>query len=144
MNTSALVSTTVTTNTALSGDEFKRWCQGGCLDYARALLRLYPELRPGSFGTEEFGYYQEDHYFAQDGTYAYDATGRHLMPYLGIDGKDGRRQELDVNLDDYDEPYEPDIADALEHIERNRIGPSHAAPALDDEDGFNRALESFR
>jgi hypothetical protein len=70
-----------------------------------------------------------EHYFAHDGSRAYDSAGCHLLPYLGIFGQ-AEWCELDAaNPGIWGEPgdgpatesFEQDIADAMAHALRNRI-----------------------
>lgn len=91
-------------------DEWARWQQGGCLEYAVALTRARPALQ---FGTL---YDDED---CQSHHFAYDSAGRHPMPYRGVDGD--LRAGLGEDPAWYDEADPDDVADAQAHIERNGI-----------------------
>lgn len=104
-------------------DEWDCWQQGGCLDYARALLREYPELQFGTIGRDDGEYFTPTHFFAHDGENAYDSAGCHPMPYLGVHGTGRMKQVLGEDPDWYEEPCEPDIVRATAHIRRHRIGP---------------------
>jgi len=97
-------------------DEWSRWQQGGCLEYAHALLSLNPALRFGSLDDDDAS---GVHFFAHDDTYAYDSAGRHPLPYQGIDGT--LFPMLDDNPEDYDEPDPSLIPDAVAHILRHGI-----------------------
>lgn len=104
--------------------DWNDWQQGGCVSYAHALLRIKPDLRFGVMGyttTDKYGTHDEDvHYYAHDDRYAYDSAGRHPLPYKGIrDQKDWTRTDQDP--DDYDQPDEDEIADAMEHAKTHRI-----------------------
>ena len=98
-------------------DEWSRWQQGGCLEYAYALVRLDPELSFGAILNEGV----ETHFFAHDGRFAYDSAGRHPLPYLGIAPHAAVEQELDVDPGWYDDPDPDLIIDAMQHAVRNRI-----------------------
>lgn len=98
-------------------DEFARWQQGGCLGYAIALLRLRPDLQFGSLYDDE-GIAQ--HHFAYDERFAYDSTGSHPLPYLGIDGW-AAECALGEDPGWYDAPDESEVLAATLHAERNRI-----------------------
>jgi hypothetical protein len=118
-------------------DEWDRWQQGHCGTYAAALMLLRPGLRLGMTG----GGQDAEHYFAHDGSRAYDSAGCHLLPYLGVLGQ-AEWCELDAaNPGIWGEPgdgsgpegFEQDIADAMAHARRNRI--------LDMAPASRRALE---
>jgi hypothetical protein len=70
------------------------WQNGGCAEYALALVEKYPNLTLGVNGAVDM--YDPDwepwseepapletvnHVFAHDDTYAYDSLGRHPLPY---------------------------------------------------------------
>lgn len=106
-------------------DEWERWQQERCGTYAAALMLLRPGLRLGMMG----GGQETEHYFAHDGSYAYDSAGCHLLPYLGVFGQ-AEWCELDAaNPGIWGEPgdvsgtegFEQDIAGAMAHALRNRI-----------------------
>lgn len=104
-------------------DEWKRWQQGGCLEYAVALIRRYPGLRFGTLGESDGdGGWWVSHHIAHDDEWAYDSAGRHRLPYNGIDGVLDV-VELNGNAEDYEYPDEDEVAAALLHIERHGIGP---------------------
>lgn len=71
-------------------DEWEAWQQGDCDLYALALISLDPSLHFGvlgeSYEDEWGGGWYERHYFAHDGSYAYDSAGRHTLPYHGVHG----------------------------------------------------------
>jgi hypothetical protein len=114
-------------------DEWERWNRGGCGTYAVALMRLRPGLRFGTIGRTDLGGGDASggwwpvHHFAHDDTWAYDAAGRHALPYLGVaPGND--YAELDGDPDDWDDGWglaggtaAADIAAAQAHARRNRI-----------------------
>lgn len=95
----------ILTDRGFCTDEWERWHQGQCGTYAIALLRLDPTLRLGLTGDMEDEFFLWQHAFAHDDTYAYDAGGRHVLPYRGAWG-DYETQELDQEPTDYDFPYE--------------------------------------
>jgi len=97
-------------------DEWRRWQQGGCLEYALALISLSPGLRFGSL-TDSDG--AVVHHFAYDDDYAYDSAGRHVHPYRGVDGT--LTPLLADFPSDYDEPDPDLIPDAVAHIIRHGI-----------------------
>lgn len=97
-------------------DEWARWQQGGCLEYAVALTRARPGLRFGTLYDEDG---LEAHHFAYDDVHAYDSAGRHPMPYRGLAGD--LRPGLDEDPAWYDEAHPDDVAAASEHIERNAV-----------------------
>jgi len=106
-------------------DEWERWQQEHCGTYAAALMLLRPGLRLGMMGGSE----DTEHYFAHDGSRAYDSAGCHLLPYLGVFGR-AEWCELDAaNPGIWGEPgdgagtegFKQDIADAMAHAGRNRI-----------------------
>ena len=106
-------------------DEWERWQQRHCGTYAAALMLLRPGLRLGMMG----GGPDTEHYFAHDGSRAYDSAGCHLLPYLGVLGQ-AEWCELDAaNPGIWGEPgdgagteeFGQDIADAMAHALRNRI-----------------------
>lgn len=112
-------------------DEWERWHQGCCGTYAVALIQLHPALRFGLIGDledDEFlgTTFNWCHAIAHDDEYAYDAGGRHRLPYHGAWG-DYHGQELDLNPADYGIPdedpgdNEETIADAIAHALRNGI-----------------------
>lgn len=110
-------------------DEWERWQQGDCLQYAAALLELRPDLHSGSFGDT---YTDEDldpeyatshmvnHHFVTDGTWAWDSAGRHRMPYLGIDGTADFCWEDDP-VEDYEEIIPEAVVAAKDHARRHDI-----------------------
>ncbi len=121
-------------------DEWERWQRGHCGTYAAALMLLRPGLRLGMMGGGQEGQ-ETEHYFAHDGSRAYDSAGCHLLPYLGVFGQ-AEWCELDAaNPGIWGEPvdgsgpegFEQDIADAMAHALRNRILDRAPAPrrALD-------------
>ena len=93
-------------------DEWRRWQQGYCLEYAHALLSLNSSLRLGVLDSG-------NHFFAHDSQYAYDSAGRHELPYMGVHGD--MSQSLDQNPDWYDIPDDDEFPDAISHIIRNHI-----------------------
>lgn len=97
-------------------DEWARWQQGGCLEYAVALTHVRPDLR---FATLYDDDWTEAHHFAFDDQYAYDSAGRNPMPYRGLTG------DLHPNLDEqfewYEELHPEELDAALDHIRRNGI-----------------------
>ncbi len=106
-------------------EEWERWQQGHCGTYAAALMILRPGLRLGVIGGGD----DTEHYFAHDGSRAYDSAGCHLLPYLGVFGQ-AEWCELDAaNPGIWGRPgdecrperFEQDIADAMAHALRNRI-----------------------
>lgn len=107
-------------------DEWQRWHQGQCGTYATALIRLNPSLRLGLSGYADGEFFDWQHAFAHDDTWAYDSAGRHLLPYLGIDGQFDmeERDQIDWGLaEDESGPEGPEanIADAIAHATRNGI-----------------------
>ena len=124
------------------------WMRGSCVVYMQTLCELKPGLRMGihwqdinptddGYDDEDLQDYLEDHdevdendettwpvqtvpqhFFAHDDVYAYDATGRHLLPY-----DDWSRTTLDgdpVDADLYG-MTEGDEDDAREHAMRKKI-----------------------
>lgn len=104
-------------------DQWRTWQQGGCLEYALALISERPTLRFGSLEDDEGTVV---HHFAHDDTYAYDSAGRHPLPYRGIDGD--LTPLLDDFPTDYDEPDPELLPDAVAHIRRNRTLDTPANP----------------
>lgn len=109
-------------------DEWDRWHMGQCGTYALVLMKLRPDLRLGLCGTMDGEFFSWEHAFAHDDRWAYDAAGRHPLPYHGAWGE-SVVVELDQDPDDYNflhedagpEGPEPNIAAAKAHIERNGI-----------------------
>lgn len=101
-------------------DEWNRWQQGGCLEYAIALTRVNPLLLFGSLYKVDGNYALATHHFAHDDSFAYDSAGRHPLPYRGIYNQ---ADEVGLNEDPkwYDEADEIEIIAAIDHIFRNRI-----------------------
>lgn len=98
-------------------DEWERWQQGSCLEYALALISIRPHLRFGSCGAHDS---PATHFYAHDDRHAYDSAGRHVLPYHGIDGS-LTCTTLDDDPRDYDVPDVAQIPAAIEHAERNGI-----------------------
>ena len=113
----------------LCTDEWSLWNQGQCGIYALALIAWRPTLRFGSVCDQNGPY----HHFAHDDDYAWDSSGRHTLPYLGLSPEPHDFMELDGNPLEHGLPEdmasangpESDLADATDHIRRNHI--------LDDE-----------
>lgn len=109
-------------------DEWQRWHQGQCGIYALALIALNPSLRLGLIGELEGPFFSWQHVVAHDDEFAYDAGGRHRLPYFGAWG-DFDHVELDCTPSDYafdTEQAGPDgaaanIAAAKAHAVRNGI-----------------------
>jgi hypothetical protein len=109
-------------------DEWARWHQGQCGTYAMALIGLDPTLRLGLIGEMDGEFFSWQHAVAHDDHYAYDAGGRHPLPYHGAWG-DFDTVELDADPDSQDFAYEesgpegPDVnlAAARDHAVRNGI-----------------------
>ena len=76
------------------GPDDKLWHQGYCAEYAIALVRKNPNLKLGfsaavdmyadwePWSGEPAPYETINHVFAHDDKYAYDALGKHPMPYF--------------------------------------------------------------
>jgi len=121
--------------TAATGDPYQT---GLCGTYAVALMRLRPDLRMGVAGDakDDDESVVPDHYFAHDDHYAYDSTGRHLLPYSGrwrysqLDAADP--WVLDAEHESHEQAEEA-IAGAQEHAMRHRVleGGGPAAVAID-------------
>lgn len=77
---------------------------------------------------DEDGSFEIGHAFAHDKTHAYDSSGKHPLPYLGIHHQ-FTHHELNQNPADYEFPEEesgpegsaPNIRDAMAHASRNGI-----------------------
>lgn len=98
-------------------DEFSRWNQGQCGTYATALMKLNPKLRLGGIDfhniepDSEFA--NPGHFAAHDDTHAYDSTGRHPLPYRGIEA------------DEYPGRWIPDIGTPHDFgLPRDEAGPA--------------------
>ena len=111
-------------------DDWEKWQQGGCIEYAHALKQRHPHLGVGIVSTPD----DEDnwqHIFVHDDTHAYDSAGAHPLPYTGVHGD--LDQHLGHDLDWYDDP-DPDLVElAHQHIDRHGIGPKgpHRTAAVD-------------
>ena len=110
-------------------DDWDRWNQGQCGTYATALIAMNPSLRLGLAGDmEDDEFFSWRHAFAHDDHFAYDAGGKHPLPYHGVSGQ-FTHVELDQRLEDYDFAYdeagpegeEANIQEAIAHAERNAI-----------------------
>lgn len=66
-----------------------RWQTGECGTYARVLQMVAPNLKVAVVGEKEHdpdvpgGGWWPKHYYAHDGTTAFDSLGQHPMPYMG-------------------------------------------------------------
>lgn len=109
--------------------EWSRWQQGGCLDYARALLTLDPALRLGTLRAQDGESSPITHYFGHDATHAYDSAGRHPLPYLGVRHDADLMVTDDGDPDDHDEAVPHDVDDAIAHIVRHGILAGRFGPA---------------
>jgi hypothetical protein len=70
------------------GPQFDRWSNGECGTYATALIRSKPGLQLGVAGTADSdGGWYPHHYFAHDQANAYDSSGRHPLPYHGVNNQ---------------------------------------------------------
>jgi hypothetical protein len=112
----------VVTGKRYCADDWARWQQGLCFEYAVALTRLRPDLRFGTlFDDDE----RDIHFFAHDDRWAYDSAGRHRLPYLGVHspGRESRAKGAwqDDEPTGYDLPDEDEVADAMAHAVRNGI-----------------------
>jgi hypothetical protein len=103
-------------------DEWHRWQQGECFEYAVALTRLRPELMFGTlFDDDE----RDIHFCAHDATHAYDSAGKHPLPYIGLAAPgrtylaSGAWQDNEISA--YDVPNETVVADAMKHAVRHGI-----------------------
>lgn len=115
-------------------DDWKKWHQGHCGTYACALMRMDPRLRFGTAGYTDKGGgdasegWTPVHHFAHDDHYAYDAAGRHPLPYYGVHGGLDYA-ELDDDPEDHGLPdaeagpegSDHHIAQAMEHARRHGI-----------------------
>ena len=106
-------------------DGWKKWQQGGCLEYAVGLTRLNPKLRFGTLVNHEDGptgetYDIPTHHFAHDDSHAYDSSGKHPLPYHGVTGH-ADAAYLDDDPDDYDQAHEDDVHEAMEHAKAHGI-----------------------
>jgi 8-oxo-dGTP diphosphatase len=120
----------------------QRWMHGHCGTYAHALRQLDPSLRIGIVGTgpeDDPQYVEPEHYFAHDDRHAYDASGRHQLPYAaefaaahGVRPAHGHelRESHDIG-DVWDlaaendsadgEDLETNLAQARSHARRHRV-----------------------
>jgi hypothetical protein len=117
------------------------WTTGMCGDYALALQELRPDLRIGmhvesypnadlnpfttdpevwseAMDNEEQGW-TPNHVFAHDDRYAYDALGRHPLPY----DQSGLHTQLNLTREDVEAQGWPEgfIDEAKQHIRENNI-----------------------
>ncbi len=109
----------------------RRWQHGQCGTYMRALMMMRPDLRPGALGERDDPgdglSFMPGHYFAHDGTWAYDSLGRHLLPCQRPEPY-YRDQALDV-LDhgiaeeEHTSPEDLDgaLAAAMRHIREHHV-----------------------
>lgn len=109
-------------------DEWERWCQGECMTYAVALMRMQVRLRFGTVGElygpleniEQDGWFPH-HHFAHDDHWVYDSSGMHWRAsYAGVQANFDY-VEFDGEWTDWDPPDEDLITDAQDHARRNRI-----------------------
>lgn len=116
-------------------DEWSQWCQGECLTYAVALIRMRADLRFGTAGTlegtlatiEQDGW-RAEHHFAHDDHWVYDAAGMH--PREGYAGVNGQFDyvEWDGDAGDWERPDEDLIGAAQDHARRNGIFSGRYGP----------------
>ena len=103
-------------------DEWERWQNGSCGEYAVALIRLRPELKFGAVGTWA-AQFEASHFFAHSNTWAYDSAGMHRLPYFGLDPEySGETMLVSQDPRAWDLPLtEEEVLSAIGHAQRNGI-----------------------
>lgn len=131
-------------------EEWERWHQGQCGTYAVVLIALDPSLRFGLIGNlhGDEPWFDWQHAIAHDDEFAYDAGGRHTLPYKGAWG-DYEHAELDLDPEDYGIPDDEagpegvasNLSAAIAHARRNRILEGAFTPDYrpDPTDGMSNA-----